>query len=846
MSEPLSVPLPVLTTHRPDRRDRGYLAWVAVANEVAHLPLDMAPVDAIPHALEIHVNGFDDPLVVIAEPMGPPTDQGFPLRLRPLDDEHEAALRYELFGGDPPAPATVRNDEPAPMSPVRPSKHPGYLTPGAAFELPEKPRSSTIPPPLSQGHAMALGRLTAGGGIGQSTLARRAPGALTGRELGDGRFRLERLLGGGASGEVYRAQHTALRRAVAVKVLHPQLQHNQDYTARFYGEALAASRLDHRNVLRVLDYGQEPDSLLYIVMELLEGVSLQHILDDGGPLPLERIVHLVTQACAGLAYAYDGGVVHRDIKPENIVVVTRRNDEGQESELVKVCDFGIAHWKPMSTAQMDEYGAAMVDQPDASQIVGTPVYMAPEQIRNEAVDARTDVYALGVVLYELATGRVPFSSESPMDILTQHLLDRPKPPRQIDPRVDPELEQIILKALQKDPEARFTDARELRMVLRDLVDDLFEETSGLHRRFSLRSQLTAQDFLTKTAESLGNLHGIDDRLRSVAYSALGEAVKISFTTGNMKTGRDLVAWIDARLKDPGLRVEERDDADRARHALRDPEVVHAVVGHLLEVKPDQREELLGLLGNAGPVAAHELIGLRRTRMNSLELRGQFVAMLKMLGANAMPAIVAALEPIVSLTTRADETLAEDLLRALPDMRSDQAGDVAVRFLRLDKPSLGIAALRAIAAAWGVRARPLLVGVLDSNLDAFRLLAIESLVKLGGMDDGGLERLARILVHNQTPAPSDEVRLAAANAFASALPESRPRAVWFLQQRLTPQQGFMSSLLKAIGPREDHRVMAALARALAHLDPHGARPYLERLAAAHPELRPHVDAILAGR
>jgi len=835
MSE-LSVPLPVITTHRPDRRDRGYLAWVAVANEVAHLPLDSAPVDAIPHALEIHVSGIEEPLVVIAEPMGPPTDQGFPLKLRPLDDEHEAALRYELFGGEPPPPSTKPDDEPRTLQ---------YVTPGYAFELPSK-NNSTIPPPLSSGHAMALGRLTHGGQAAVNTLSRRSPGSLTGRSLGDGRFQLERLLGGGASGEVYRAQHTALRRAVAVKVLHPQLQHSQDYTARFYGEALAASRLDHRNVLRVLDYGQEPDGILYIVMELLEGDSLQQIFDESGPLQLSRLANLVTQACAGLAHAHDAGVVHRDIKPENIVVVTRRDDEGKETELVKVCDFGIAHWTPVAAGpSVDEYGATLVDRPDASQIVGTPVYMAPEQIRNEKVDARTDVYALGVVLYELSTGRVPFASESPMDILTQHLLERPKPPRQIDPKFDVRLEKIIMKALQKDPEQRHHDARELRAELRDLIEDPWEEGSGLHRRFSLRTELNASDFLTNTAESLGRMHGIDDRMRSLAYSALGEAVKTAFVSNNFKIGRDLVAWIQARMADPQLRPEERDDAERSLRALRDPAVVHSVVNQLVDAKADRRDELVGFLAPSGPVAAHALLELRRTRMNSLELRSQFVQILRALGPGALPAILAALEPLVPLATRQDEALAEDLLRALPEMRADQAGESIVRFVRLDKPSIGIAALRAITALWGVRARPLLVGVLDANNDAFRSLAIEGLVKLGGMDDGGLERLARIIVNQQNPA-SEEVRLAAATAFGSALPDARPRAIWFLQQKLTPQQGFMSSLLKAIGPREDPRILAALARSLARIDPQGARPWLERLAAAQPEMRPHVDAILQGR
>ncbi len=832
MSEPITVPLPVLTTYRSDRRDRGYLAWIAVANEVAHLALDSAPIDATPHALEIHVSGVEEPLVVIAEPMGQPTDEGFPLRLRPLDDEQEAMLRYELFGGEPPVPPPTVREEPAKFA---------FITPATPFELPAT-RTSSLPPPITEDHAMALGRLTGAGSV-TLTLSRRAPGALTGRTLGDGRFELEKLLGGGASGEVYRALHTALRRKVAVKVMHPQLQQSQDYCARFYGEALAASRLDHRNVLRVLDYGQEPDSLLYIVMELLEGQSLQSVLDENGPLPLERIVHLVAQACAGLAHAHDAGVVHRDMKPENIVVVKRRDDEGHETELVKVCDFGIAHWTPLGSPQ-GSHTDTVVDRPDASQIVGTPVYMAPEQIRNEAVDARTDVYALGVVLYELATGRVPFDSDNPMEILMQHLHDTPRPPSVIDPRIDRGLEAVIMKALAKRPEKRHRDARELRAELRDLVDDGSSEGSGLHRRVSLRTSLTASDFLASPAEALGTLHAIDERGRSMGYAALGEAVKTAFVSGNFKTGRDLVAWLDTRLADPSLRVEEREDADRSRRALRDPAVVHAITARLVEMQPEQRDELLPLLAGAGPMAAHALIALRRARMASLELRSRFVATLRALGPAALPAIVAALEPLSQLATRQDEALAEDLLRSLPDVPSDLAGDVAVRFVRLDKPSLGMAALRAVSALWGPRARPLLVGVLDANADAFRELAIEALQRLGGLDDGSLERLARILV-GQSQA-SDEVKLAAATAFASALPECRPRAIWFLRERLTPQQGFMSSLRKAIGPREDVRILVALARSLAHLDPQNARPVLERVAAAQPELRPHIDAIYAGR
>ncbi len=830
MGQP-TAPLPVITTSLLERRERGYLAWVAVAHEIAHLPLESPPIDASPHALEIHVDGYAEPLVVIAEPMGPPGEQGFPLLLRPLDEHHEQMLRAELFGGEPPPPST----KPAASPKIT------QVTPASGFTPAQRGRpQSTIPPPLTEGHAMALGRMT-----NPSTLARRAPGALAGRTLGDGRFQLEDLIGGGASGEVYRGIHTALRRRVAVKVLHPSLQQSQDYCARFYAEALAASRLDHRNVLRVIDYGQEPEGLLYIVMELLEGLSLQQILDNEGPMPLTRIVHFVSQACAGLANAHDAGVIHRDIKPENIVVVKRRDDDGRETDLVKVCDFGIAHWTPVSPTSIDDDAATLVMAPDPSKIVGTPVYMAPEQIRNEEVDARTDVYALGIVLYELSTGRVPFLSENPLDILTQHLLEPPTPPSKIVRGVDPKLERIILKALSKDPERRQRDVRELRAELMALVAEEWIAGSGLHRRVSVKTTLVAQDFLTNTAESLGILHGLDERARSIGYNALAEAIRMAVTSGNARLARDLVGWLEARLKDPTLSADERELGERAMHVLRDADVARAHAVGLLDNKVERSEESIGMLRTAGPVAARALIDARRVRPPSLEQRGQFVAVLRLVGPAALPAIIAALEPLAHLATRHDEALAEDLLRALPDVRSDPAGDATVRFVRLDKPSLGMAALKATAMLWGARARPLLVGVLDAQSDAFRSLAIEELQRLGCIDDLAVERLARIIVV-QTPA-STELRLAAANAIRFATPEARPRALAFLTQKLVPQQGFMSSILSALGQqREDVRIDLALARSLLQLDPQGARTTLERLVQARPELRMQVEGMLAGR
>ena len=848
MSAP-TTPLPVITTLLLERRERGYLAWVSIANEVVELPLESAPIDASPHALEIHAEGFDEPLVVLAEPMGAPSDHGFPLKLRPLDEAQEAKLRAELFAGDV-APAdegsapsshcsrSSRSSRPELTPPPKKHKISQVTSPGQ-----DGKKTESLPPPsLTEHHALALAKRT-----GPSTLSRRAPGSLQGRTLGDGRFVLEQLLGGGASGEVYRAVHAILRRAVAVKVLHPSLQLSQDYCARFYAEALAASRLDHRNVLRVIDYGQEPDGLLYIVMELLDGKSLQHELDTMGRLPEARIIDLVAQACAGLAHAHDAGVIHRDIKPENIVLLRRRDDDGRETDLVKVCDFGIAHWQqPTSSREIGDDEHTLIDTPDSSKIVGTPAYMAPEQIQNDPVDARTDVYALGAVLYELATGRVPFVSDDPMETLRAHMIEQPTPPRELVPELSPKLERIILKALEKEPERRHRDVRELRAELRRLVDEDWSSASGLHRKVSVRTTaLTANDFVADTANALGTLHDIDSKDRAATYAALADALKTALVGGRMKHARDLVAWLRTKLSDPGLPDDEADLAQRAMRAFRDPEVARAHAINVLDGKVERNEDALEMLREAGPLGARALVDARRVRPPSLELRAQFVATLRAIGVSALSVVISALEPLVALTTRHDEAFAEDLLRAVPDTRSDAAGDVTVRFVRLDKPSVGTAALRTTTNLWGVRARPLLVGVLDAEHDGFRALALEELQRLGCIDDLVVDRLARVLA-GQIPA-GDEYKLAAAAALASTTAEARPRAIALLVGRVAPPQGFMSSIRSALGgARDDARLAVALARSLHALDPVGSRIILERLATSRPEVRAHIDAILAGR
>ncbi|MDB4998518.1 MAG: Serine/threonine protein kinase PrkC, regulator of stationary phase [Myxococcaceae bacterium] len=292
---------------------------------------------------------------------------------------------------------------------------------------------------------------------------------LVGRTIG-GKFAIEEHLGCGAMGAVYRARQIALDKVVAIKVLHRRLASDARFIDSFQREAYAASRLDHPNSMRVLDFGKEPDGLLYIAMELVAGRNLLELLDEEWPLPQARIVDIVSQILAALAVAHEMGVLHRDLKPENVMLVQGRSDDGQRVDVIKVCDFGIAKIGWNHDVE-DASTPAMLRRAKLSMsvVVGTPSYMSPEQARGEPVDASTDLYSIGVLLYQLITGRLPFEGSSTMAVLLRHAHEPPKPPHLLVPLVNRKLEAICLKALQKSPKDRYGSAREMRAALRDVA-----------------------------------------------------------------------------------------------------------------------------------------------------------------------------------------------------------------------------------------------------------------------------------------------------------------------------------------------------------------------------------------
>lgn len=276
---------------------------------------------------------------------------------------------------------------------------------------------------------------------------------LTGQTIGQ--YRLLERIGQGGMATVYKAYQPSLDRYVAIKVLATHMANDPNFAARFRREAQAIARLNHPNILPVYDFGQEGE-LIYIAMRYVEGGTLKEML--GEPLPLDRVVEIITQVGGALHYAHQLGIVHRDVKPSNVLM-----DKG---EWALLHDFGLA--KIMETSvQLTVTGVGM----------GTPTYMSPEQGQGEKVDARSDIYSLGILLYEMVTGQVPFDAETPIAVLLQHINEPLPLPRQVYPQLSESIERVILKAVSKNPDDRYQTAAEMVTALQQALAAPAEEVA---------------------------------------------------------------------------------------------------------------------------------------------------------------------------------------------------------------------------------------------------------------------------------------------------------------------------------------------------------------------------------
>jgi serine/threonine protein kinase len=278
------------------------------------------------------------------------------------------------------------------------------------------------------------------------------PQGLLGRTI-DRRYRVESLLGEGGMGLVYRVTHTHLNKPLAIKVLRRENTRDPEVLARFRREAESASAIGNEHIVDISDFGVLDDGSTFFVMECLDGIDLIDAIDVAQRMPEERAIRIAIQVCRALGAAHNAGIVHRDLKPENVFLTRRKETE----DFVKILDFGIA-----KVAN----GPKRLTR--AGEVLGTPHYMSPEQCEGDNVDHRTDIYALGVLMYEMVTGHVPHDADTMMGILTKQMYEDPIPPKVRVPQLSEQLEQLIMRCLEKKPDQRYQTMHEIEEDLRRL------------------------------------------------------------------------------------------------------------------------------------------------------------------------------------------------------------------------------------------------------------------------------------------------------------------------------------------------------------------------------------------
>ncbi|MFI5299540.1 MAG: protein kinase [Polyangiales bacterium] len=372
-----------------------------------------------------------------------------------------------------------------------------------------------------------------GADSGQSPAAKQSgPDPLLGRMVNE-RFKVVSLIARGGMGKVYKAEQSPLGRVCAIKVLNPNYngEHDPEFHKRFFLEASISSKLTHPNTVTIFDYGRTDDNIYYMAMEFLEGRTLHRALREEGPFTEDRTTHIARQICRSLREAHSLGVIHRDLKPANIYLI----EHGDETDFVKVLDFGLVK-------NIDETKGEDLTQ--TGLFMGSPKYMAPEQIRGEHVDARTDIYALGIIMYEMLTGKVPFDRPNSVNILMAHVNERVPPIREMNPNVvcGEAFEATVMRCVEKNADDRFKSMDEVLAALKRGSAGALTGTisgSGVDRSGSFDLLSTTGSFTPSGANAIsGSITSLspDSGAHSQSGGALGTSGSIS-AGGEQKKSR---------------------------------------------------------------------------------------------------------------------------------------------------------------------------------------------------------------------------------------------------------------------------------------------------------------------
>lgn len=379
---------------------------------------------------------------------------------------------------------------------------------------------------------------------------RHNPDHLIGTEI-DGKYRIEKCIGRGGMGAVYVAVHTKVNKKVAIKViLQSLIEANPEVLTRFEREALASARINHPHAVPVIDFGQTSDGLTYLVMEYVQGVPLKHILEKEKCLSPSRTVNLALQICSGISAAHNAGVIHRDLKPDNVMVEVIDN-----REFARVLDFGIAKLKDSQQTNITDTGA----------LLGTPNYMSPEQCTGGQVDQRSDIYSLGIMLYQMLSGELPFQAQSISTVILLHVTKPPKPIRELNPSIPEPLARVVMRMLEKDPARRQQtvaevmeqleasinpDANQWRVVFNGLLDNsnaarisFFESVQHSFNLSAYQAEqlLDSKGVSVKKTSSLEEANKIAEKFRSLGAKVEVESIITELDLGISNGLDDTVA-----------------------------------------------------------------------------------------------------------------------------------------------------------------------------------------------------------------------------------------------------------------------------------------------------------------